>query len=216
MERLHINQLQVIESFINGENIFMSGPGGTGKTHVIKILQELCKKYKKTFQITALTGCAALLLDCNAKTIHSWSGVGTAKESDINYYIRKLKKNKIHINWKTVDVLIVDEVSMMSKKLFNILDEIGKILRNNDRPFGGIQVVFSGDFFQLPPVAKEIGDESQFCFESESWNNSFRSIHILTKNFRQDNKSFTKMLNNIRVGKITHSTVELLKSRIII
>ena len=215
MNRLHINQLKVVESFINGENIFMSGPGGTGKTHVIKILQDLCQKYKKNYQITALTGCAALLLDCNAKTIHSWSGVGITKETDINYYIRKLKKNKKHIIWKTLDVLIVDEVSMMSKKLYNILDQIGKILRNNDRPFGGIEIIFSGDFFQLPPVAKEIVEESQFCFESDEWETTFPKIHTLTKIFRQDNKEFTKLLNNIRVGKITKSTVELLKSRII-
>ena len=215
METLHINQLQVIESFINGENIFMSGPGGTGKTHVIQILQKLCQKHKKNFQITALTGCAALLLDCNAKTIHSWSGISTAKESDINYYIKKLKKNKKHLNWKIIDVLIIDEVSMMSKKIFNILDQIGKILRENDRPFGGIQLIFSGDFFQLPPVSKEIGEESQFCFESDNWTVTFPQIHILTKIFRQDNKIFTKMLNNIRVGKITQSTIDLLKSKII-
>jgi ATP-dependent DNA helicase PIF1 len=215
MNNLHINQLKIIENFINGKNIFMSGPAGTGKTHVIKIIKEFCHKHKKNFQVTALTGCAALLLDCNAKTIHSWSGIGVANDTDINYYIRKIKKNKKYINWKSIDVLIIDEISMMSKKIFNLLDKIGKILRTNDRPFGGIQLIFSGDFFQLPPVSKDISEDSQFCFESDEWENTFPQIHILTKIFRQDNKIFTKILNNIRVGKITKSTIEILKNRII-
>ena len=104
---------------------------------------------------------------------------------------------------------------MLSKKFFNLLDSLAKKIRGNEIPFGGIHLVFSGDFFQLPPVSKVNDDSSLFCFESELWNQTFCKIHVLTKIFRQDNKVFTKMLNNIRVGKLTKSTYELLKSRLI-
>lgn len=215
MEQLDIKQLFVLEDFINGKNIFMSGPAGTGKTFLIKFIKRICNQTHKNCQVTALTGCAALLLDCDAKTIHSWSGIGASDSDDINYYLRKLKKNNKHLLWKEIYVLVIDEISMLSKKFFNLLDALGKKIRGNDLPFGGIQLVFSGDFFQLPPVSKVNDDSSLFCFESELWDKTFCKIHVLTKIFRQDNKVFSKMLNNIRVGKLTKSTYELLKSRLI-
>ena len=215
METLDIKQLLILEDFINGKNIFMSGPAGTGKTFLIKFIKNICKQTHKNCQVTALTGCAALLLDCDAKTIHSWSGIGAANSDDVNYYLKKLKKNNKYLLWKEINVLIIDEISMLSKKFFNLLDSLGKKIRGNDLPFGGIQLVFSGDFFQLPPVSKDNDDSALFCFESELWEQTFSKIHVLTKIFRQDNKIFSKMLNNIRVGKLTKSTFELLKSRVI-
>ena len=94
MELLDIKQLFVLEDFINGKNIFMSGPAGTGKTFLIKFIKRICNQTHKNCQVTALTGCAALLLNCDAKTIHSWSGIGASDSDDINYYLRKLKKIK--------------------------------------------------------------------------------------------------------------------------
>jgi ATP-dependent DNA helicase PIF1 len=211
---LDIRQLNILEDFINGKNIFMSGPGGTGKSYLINIIKEICLKTHKDYQVTALTGCAALLL--NAKTLHSWSGTGIIESSDVTYYVNKIRKSKKITNWTEIDLLIVDEVSMLSKKLFDILDAIGKKFRKNDKPFGGIQLIFSGDFYQLPPVCK--GDDrenSLYCFQSKKWDETFPTTHILTKIFRQDNKIFSKMLNNIRVGKISNNNVETLKSRII-
>ena len=211
---LDIKQLNILEDFINGKNIFMSGPGGTGKSYLIHFIKEICLKTHKICQTTALTGCAALLI--NAKTLHSWSGTGIVEKSDITYFINKIRKSKKITNWTEIDVLIVDEVSMLSKKLFEILDCIGKRIRKNDKPFGGIQLIFSGDFYQLPPVYK--GDDienSLYCFQTNKWQETFPTIHILTKVFRQDNKTFSKMLNNIRIGKISNNNVETLKSRII-
>lgn len=212
---LDIRQLNILEDFINGKNIFITGPGGVGKSYLINFIKELACKTNKVCQLTALTGCAALLI--NAKTIHSWSGTGIIKNNDLTNYINKIKKSKKIDNWIEVDVLIVDEVSMLSKKFFDILDSIGKKIRKNSEPFGGIQVIFSGDFYQLPPVNSDDEDinASLFCFESENWDKMFNNIHILKKVFRQDNETFSKLLNNIRVGKITKSNVEILKSRII-
>ena len=181
METLDIKQLLILEDFINGKNIFMSGPAGTGKTFLIKFIKNICKQTHKNCQVTALTGCAALLLDCDAKTIHSWSGIGAANSDDVNYYLKKLKKNNKYLLWKEINVLIIDEISMLSKKFFNLLDSLGKKIRGNDLPFGGIQLVFSGDFFQLPPVSKDNDDSALFCFESEFGNKHSLKFMFLLK-----------------------------------
>ena len=210
---LDIKQLDIIESFIDGKNIFMSGPAGTGKSYLIKIIKELCVKHYKKCQVTALTGCAALLLDCQAKTIHSWSGINI-KNYDLTINLNKIKKNKKVSNWTDIDVLIIDEISMMSPELLELLDLIGKTFRENDKPFGGIQLIFSGDFFQLPPINKT-DSETKLCFESDLWDKTFSKIHMLTKIYRQEDKEFSKILNEVRIGKLRRSTAEVLNSRVI-
>ena len=145
-----------LQKFKEGKNIFITGPGGTGKSFLIKEMVKEASVLGKRINVCALTGCAAVLLQSNATTIHSWSGIGLANApvDKILYKIRIGKKKK---NWKCVDILVIDEVSMMSKKIFDLLDIIGRKLRNQpDKPFGGIQLVFSGDFFQLPPVGKKV------------------------------------------------------------
>jgi len=205
----------VINKFKEGKNIFITGPGGTGKTEIIKHIKKLAIENKKIIQICALTGCAAVLLDCNAKTVHSWAGIGLGNNSlELTIYkIRKfLPKLK---NWRKIDILVIDEISMMSKKLFELLDGIGKNLRNNKLPFGGIQLIFSGDFFQLPPVANN-EEDSLFCFESLLWNETFSlENHIqFTKIFRQNDIIFKTILNEIRVGKISKKSREILAEQI--
>ena len=140
-----------IKKFNNGENLFITGPGGTGKTFLIK---ELIKQSSKKIQVCALTGCAALLLQCNARTIHSWSGIKLAN-GKIEDIVDSVVNNKyLKSTWRSKQVLIIDEISMMSKKIFNLLNIIAKTTRQNDKPFGNMQVVFLGDFYQLPPVNK--------------------------------------------------------------
>ncbi len=215
LNTLDVKQLIILEEFINGNNVFMSGPGGTGKSYLINVIKHLCLQSKKNFDITAMTGCAAVLIQ--GKTIQSWGGTGIINSVEIKEYIKRINRNKKIINWIEIDVLIVDEVSMLSKKTFNILDNIAKSIRKNDKPFGGIQLVFSGDFYQLPPVNDNEVDEdaSLFCFESDIWSETFTTIHNLTKIFRQKDKEFSKLLNNIRIGNITESNLKILKSRII-
>ena len=215
LNTLDIKQLIILEEFIKGNNVFMSGPGGTGKSYLINAIKHICLQSKKNFDITAMTGCAAVII--NGKTIHSWGGIGIISSNDINHYIKKIMQNKKHMNWIDIDVLIVDEVSMLSKKSFIILDKIAKRLRKNDKPFGGIQLVFSGDFYQLPPVNKDKSDidASMYCFEADIWSETFHTIHVLTKIFRQEGKVFSKLLNNIRIGNISKSNLEALQSRII-
>ena len=110
-----------IKKFNNGENLFITGPGGTGKTFLIK---ELLKQSSKKIQVCALTGCAALLLQCNARTIHSWSGIKLAN-GKIEDIIDNVINNKyLKSTWRSKQVLIIDEISMMSKKIFNIFFQI--------------------------------------------------------------------------------------------
>jgi ATP-dependent DNA helicase PIF1 len=217
-----------LKDYIAGKNIFLTGPGGSGKTELIKQMVRIGKEeLGKEVQVCALTGCAALLLNCGAKTIHSWAGIGLANGS-IHDIIKKLIDSNVKAKiqrWKKTDVLIIDEVSMMSKKIFNLLDEIGRRIRKNyGVPFGGIQVIFSGDFYQLPPVSKnksynesddedaqaELLDAGAFCFESEKWATTFHSTIQLKTIFRQTDLEYCKILNQIRVGKLYKSSLDKL------
>lgn len=201
------------DKYSQGQNIFITGPGGSGKSALIKIIHKHAYHQFKSIQVTALTGCASVLLNCKAKTLHSWAGIGLGYGTT-DQLVTKIKKNKFaKAAWKNTDILVVDEVSMLSLKLFNTLNEIGKAVRGNFKPFGGIQLIFSGDFFQLPPVGdKDDPDTQRFCFESEHWNSVFqRDCQIqLIKIYRQTDEIYSTILNQIREGKIKRKSNELL------
>ena len=210
-------QIIAFNAYTQGKNVFVTGPGGTGKTAFIKFLQKDASRKDFNIQVCALTGCAAVLLECKAKTLHSWSGIGLGTGT-IDQLVTKIMKNQfLKSNWKNTDILVVDEVSMMSQKLFELLDAIGKTVRRNSRPFGGIQLIFSGDFYQLPPVGdKDEIETIRFCFESELWRQTFaKDNHIqLTKIFRQSDPVYQKILNQIREGKLKRSSNEVLINKV--
>jgi ATP-dependent DNA helicase PIF1 len=216
-EELSPEQNYAFEKFKRGENLFVTGPGGTGKTKLIKHLVNYAKTTKKRIQVCALTGCAAVLLNCNARTIHSWSGIRLAK-GDVDKIVQSVIKNKRSVKtWKSIDVLIIDEISMMSKKIFELLDEIARAIRRVSTRFGGIQMVLTGDFFQLPPVGTEDDkDSDKFCFESPLWKETFKSEnHIaLTKIFRQKDEIFINILSQIRTGDLDDESIEILRGHV--
>ena len=208
-------QEKAIAVFNEGSNMFLTGPGGTGKTALIKKIVDLCKTNGKKVQVCALTGCAAVLLNCQAKTVHSWAGIGLAN-GPADLIVKRVITNKYKASaWKKIDVLIIDEVSMMSQKIFEILNSIGQKVRKDTRPFGGLQVIFSGDFYQLPPVAREEDQaDIAFCFESLDWPTTFPVVVQLKKIFRQTDETYTTILNQIRVGKLFKSSLEILTPHI--
>lgn len=214
---LSFEQELAFNKYIQGNNIFITGPGGSGKSALIKHIYKHATQYERNIQVTAMTGCAAVLLNCKAKTLHSWAHIGLGNKlfEEITYKINKNKKAKKM--WKNTDILVVDEVSMLSLKIFNLLNAIGKKIRQNCRPFGGIQIIFSGDFYQLPPVgSQEDPDTMRFCFESNDWNTIFlRDNQIQLKTiYRQTDNTYTKILNQIREGKIKRNTIEIIKEYI--
>ena len=216
MIELSEQQQCVFDKYLLRQNIFITGPGGSGKSALIKYIYDDAIRKGRNIQVTALTGCAAVLLNCKAKTLHSWAGIGLGN-AEADFIVEKIEKNRYKKKvWKETDILIVDEVSMMSLKLFELINLVGKEVRKSNRPFGGIQVIFSGDFYQLPPVASSLAnlEDSQFCFESELWPILFDKANqiALKKIFRQKDEVYATILNQLREGKLKRKSYELLMS----
>ena len=215
MDRLSVEQKCALQQFENRDNLFITGEGGTGKTLLIQYLVDSAKTNDRKIQVCAMTGCASLLLGCNARTIHSWSGIKLGK-GNIDSIVETIIYNHVARNaWRKTDILVVDEVSMMSKRIFDILNNVGKRVRKcYDRPFGGLQVIFVGDFFQLPPVSTKepLEGEDLFCFESDDWLQIFplENHIVLNTVFRQDDLAFRKILKNIRLGNVIPEDVAIL------
>ena len=207
------------EKYLNGENLFITGPGGSGKSFLIKNIVKHAEANNKNIKICALTGCAAILLECKATTLHMFSGIGFAnkKNEDIIYELFTTKRYKLK-NWRKLEILIIDEVSMMSLKILLLLDSIAKKFYKNNNPFGGLQVIFTGDFYQLSPVSNIFleKEDSMFCFEDELWNQLFPNENkiVLKTIFRQKDETLLKILKYVRKGQITPSTRSALESRI--
>ena len=209
-------QYVCLDMFKKGQNIFITGPGGVGKSFLIQMFISYCKLSNRNIQVCALTACAALLLGQKAKTIHSWSGMGYC-EGDVNTIIKKAKQSRqAKKNWKKVKTLIIDEVSMMNCTMLIALEKLARDIRDSTDIFGGIQVIFCGDFYQLPPITK-YGEKMTFCFEDPLWKKIFpheNQIKLSTI-FRQKDKDYLAILAEVREGMISEKNLELLRSRII-
>jgi len=210
-------QKKILNKAYQGENLFMTGPGGVGKSLVIQLIVKVCLKQAKIVQVCGMTGAAASLLN-NAITLHAFSGTRIIRDASIEEIVARVKKNKkASSNWRKIDTLIIDEVSMLSKRFFEILNIVAQKIRNNDLPFGGIQVIFSGDFYQIPPVAdRGVPDSGKFCFEGELWQSIFPPSQVIVMNevFRQNDPKYIKILRQTREGRISEKTYHSLLERV--
>jgi ATP-dependent DNA helicase PIF1 len=213
---LSSEQEYVLQEAVNGTSLFYTGSAGTGKSVLLKsIIKALRAKHKDNVVVTASTGLAA----CNIGgiTLHSFAGVGLANE-EVEFLFKRLKRNKkAYQRWISTKVLIIDEVSMVDGHLLNKLNTLAKKARRNNMPFGGIQVIACGDFYQLPPVVKRNNPdgsdnlepiEAFFSFESDAWFEVIERTLMLKEVFRQKgDQKFIDMLNEMRTGAVSNETV---------
>ena len=228
LANLSVEQRSVVESVLSGRSLFFTGCAGTGKSFTLKSLTAAIRATTGSAQgifFTAMTGVAASLLP-GATTLHTFAGIGQG-EGNLDLLVGRVKRNKLALrNWGSARILVIDEVSMLSRRLFEVLDRVGRNIRKNDSPFGGIQLVLCGDFFQLPPVSKDFKNartptpaeielanlDKQMCFESPIWNSVIKEHIVLRKVFRQQDLGLVNLLNEVRFNSISEKNIKLLKS----
>ena len=237
---LSTEQRGVMDLVRTGKSVFITGSGGVGKSFLLKeIIRDLKQREKKNVGVSASTGIAGVPI--GAITLHSLLGFGLVEEG-VDEIITKIRRNDYapHCQrWKQMNTLVVDEISMISPKFFDTCDRLIREMRDCDRPFGGLQVILVGDFFQLPPVEKSSSspsgngsnnknnkkkrnrsndeyeyDSMTFCFETRSWKDLDPVIAELKTVFRQNDREMIRCLNLFRTGKYRSSDLKIFKERI--
>lgn len=187
-----------------GYNVFVTGSAGTGKSYLIEQIVKQLGSEEFSIEVTATTGCSAQLI--GGRTIHSWSGIGMQRDTE---KAKEAANKYANFPWRNTKILIIDEVSMLAKNYFELLDSVAKFVRKSDKPFGGLQIVLVGDFFQLCPV------KASFCFKSEKWDEIIHKHVELKEVFRQKDQEFVDLLQEVRLGQISEKHEEMLKSRMV-
>lgn len=204
-----MNQEKALAILKSGRNVFLTGSAGAGKTYVLNQYIKYLQERNVAVAITASTGIAATHM--NGQTIHSWSGMGVKEQLSYSDLANLKDKKYLEKNITTAQVLIIDEISMLHKKQIDMVDEITRAFRNPDKPFGGIQVVLSGDFFQLPPVTKnEETNREKFAFMAKTWVESQLTVCYLTDQYRQTDNDLNKILNEMRNGIVSDESLTML------
>lgn len=202
-----MKQTQALDILKTGQNVFLTGSAGSGKTYVLNQYIQYLRQKNVNVSVTATTGIAATHL--NGLTIHSWSGLGIKDTLTKKDFDSLLKKRHLRKNILNADVLIIDEISMLHAHQLDLVNQICQAFRKNLEPFGGLQIIMSGDFFQLPPISKN-GEPSKMVMESEVWPQMNLQVCYLDEQFRQDDPEFINLLNEIRQNKFSEDSQQLL------
>jgi len=193
----------------SGENVFITGSAGTGKTYLINEYIDYLKERRVFPAIVAPTGLSASHI--KGQTIHSFFGIGIREVVDNAFIEVLLSRRYLKSRFKNIEVLIIDEISMVSPELFSSMDRVLQAFKNSPKPFGGVQVIASGDFFQLPPISRE-PKEQKFAWQSPTWRDlDFKTCYLEFK-FRQDDSRLIDVLDDIRSGTISDTTYQILES----
>jgi ATP-dependent DNA helicase PIF1 len=212
MHNVYLNSMDqtlALEIMLAGHSVMLTGPAGSGKTHVLNEFIRHAKKDGKTLAVTATTGLAATHLGGN--TIHSWSGIGIHDKLH-EYFFNDMKQGRIDTINKT-NVLIIDEVSMLHDYRLDMVDQIARQVRGEDVPFGGIQLIMCGDFFQLPPISREEARQGSFVINSEVWQEIDPVICYLDEQHRQDDTDYLEILTALRSSDLRRRHLEMLMTR---
>lgn len=201
---MNAEQIVALQTVLSGKNVFLTGPPGTGKSYILKAVIQQLKEKQIKYAITASTGCSAVLI--NGQTIHSYLGMGNGTLK-VDKIVDSLKSKKA--KWKQISelqVLIIDEISMIDNNTFELVSHILQLVRVSEEVFGGIQLLLVGDFCQLPPV------QGNYCFTSPLWNKIEMQTIQLVKSMRQKNdEEFQKILGEVRFGKCSKKIFERLQ-----
>lgn len=206
-----MKQTEALDILKLGRNVFLTGEPGSGKTHTVNAYVSFLKSCGIEPAITASTGIAATHI--GGMTIHSWSGIGIAK------YLSKYELNAITSKDRLVTritdakVLIIDEISMLDAATLELVNKVCQTIRKSEKPFGGLQMVFVGDFFQLPPVSRNDEEPPKFAYESTAWQLADPHICYLSEQYRQEDEVFLGILQALRRGKISKHDTECLLAR---
>ncbi len=221
-----MTQSEALTILKTGANVFLTGEPGSGKTHTVNQYVSWLRDRLIEPSITASTGIAATHI--GGYTVHSWSGIGIRSFLD-KYELDHIASNKrVYTRVKNARVLIIDEVSMLSEGTLSMVDAVCREIRRNEESFGGLQVVFVGDFFQLPPVfrreVKEVDEDNQelfteeeeksrFAFASPAWQKASPLVCYLSEQHRQEDKKFLDFLSAVRQGEVSEDHMTLLRTR---
>ncbi|KKQ38475.1 MAG: AAA ATPase [Candidatus Moranbacteria bacterium GW2011_GWF2_37_7] len=193
-----------------GRNVYLTGAPGSGKTHILNEYINYLRNHGISVGVTASTGIAATHI--GGVTIHSWSGMGVKdflSDDDISYIVHKKYLQK---RFDKTRVLVIDEVSMLSPKILDNVDRVCRAAKGNQNPFGGMQVVLSGDFFQLPPITQG-GSSVQFVNTSRAWKEMDIRVCYLDEQFRHEDNTLEAILNEMRGGFVSQKTRDVLASQ---
>jgi ATP-dependent exoDNAse (exonuclease V) alpha subunit len=223
-----MTQSQALDILKTGRNVFITGAAGSGKTYVLRQYIEWLKAHDIPVAITASTGIAATHME--GMTIHAWSGIGIKdwlSQRDVESLV---EKSYLRMRAANARVLIIDEVSMLHHFRLDMIDQVLRALRQNTQPFGGLQVILSGDFFQLPPVTRrhivaedalsqnqlfeqENDTTTKFVYHARAWRELDLAVCYLHEQHRQDDKTYLDILNAMRDGAVTDGHKRTLEAR---
>lgn len=203
---LFMTQQEALNILKAGRNVFLTGAAGSGKTYVLNQYIQYLKERGVPVAVTASTGIAATHL--GGMTIHSWSGMGI--KDDLSEHDIDILRQKEYLfkRYEKTKVLIIDELSMLHPRMFDALDRLARAMKGNNESFGGMQVVLSGDFFQLPPIVKG-GETVAYVDSSDAWRAMGIRVCYLAEQYRHEDATLENILQEIRLGAVSSATIEL-------
>lgn len=207
-----MDQKTALDILKTGRSVFLTGAAGSGKTYVLNQYIDYLRQHRVRVAMTASTGIAATHL--GGVTIHSWSGMGIKDSLDEDDLRRLARDRRVRRRVVDTDVLMIDEISMLHAHQLDLVDRICRKIKDPFRPFGGLQVVVCGDFFQLPPVVRRGATEAVFAYASRAWRDAEFAVCALNEQHRQGDDGLLSALSAIRAGTVDESIISTILSRL--